>query len=96
MTSAAATRELDSVEGGCSPPRRSRFNDVSAATLATGVRRDVTYDLTAASWTLLDVTNTDDGSSAMISGKVNEVRRRPSMTCRSIRQPIPRWRCRTA
>jgi hypothetical protein len=77
--------ELDSVaEGGVEQPAEAliAFNDVSGSfTSRVGEMRDVTYDLTATSMDLLlDVTNPDDGSSAMISGKVEDVTTRAVMS----------------
>jgi hypothetical protein len=78
LSAARYALELDSVtEAGVEVPAEAllAFNDVSGSyTSTTGETRDVTYDLTAASMdVLLDVTNSEDGSAAMISGKVNEV-----------------------
>jgi hypothetical protein len=77
--------ELDSVvEGGTETPAEAllAFNDVSGSYVSTvGEMRDVSYDLAAASMdVLLDVTNPDDGSRAMISGKVNDVTTQAVMT----------------
>jgi len=67
--------ELDRVvEGGTETPAEAQIalNEVSGSYTSTvGETRDVTYDLAAASLDiLLDVTNPDDGSRAMLSGKV--------------------------
>lgn len=85
LSAARYALELDSVtEAGVEVPAEGlvAFNDVSGSyTSTTGETRDVTYDLTAASMDLLlDITNSEDGSQAMISGKVNDVATQAMMT----------------
>lgn len=77
--------ELDSVTEGEEPvPAEAllALNDVSGAyTSTTDTMREIAYDLRAASMDLLiDATSPEDGSQLMLSGKVNDVAAKASIT----------------
>ena len=85
LSAARYALELDSVkESGADVPAEAlfAFNDISGNyTSTTGAMRDITYDLAAASMDLLlDITNPEDGSHVMLSGKVDQVATQATMS----------------
>jgi len=85
LSAARYAVELDSVtEAGAEMPAEAlfAFNDIAGSYTSTaGAMREVAYDLGAASMDLLlDVTNPEDSSHLMVSGKVTDVATQATVT----------------